>query len=89
MEIKRNISTIEAEEQDVLNMLDELYEEVKIGELTFSPSEIIRKLDPVALRCMVADEPVRYECDDCNEMFDDEDEANEHWDDEHKEEKGA
>tara|TARA_B100001939_G_scaffold263695_1_gene230887 strand:- start:279 stop:485 length:207 start_codon:yes stop_codon:yes gene_type:complete len=31
-------------------MLDEIYGEVKLGNLTFSPSRIIRELDPIAYR---------------------------------------
>ena len=31
-------------------LLDEIYGEVKLGNLTFSPSRIIRELDPVAYR---------------------------------------
>lgn len=33
------------------DLLDEVHEPVKIGELTFSPSRIVRELDPVAFRC--------------------------------------
>ena len=32
------------------NMLNELYPEVKIGEHTFSPAEILRRCDDVAYR---------------------------------------
>lgn len=31
-------------------LLDEIYGEVKLGNLTFSPSRIIRELDPIAYR---------------------------------------
>nr|WP_298657222.1 hypothetical protein [uncultured Flavobacterium sp.] len=58
----RVIERVEAEltpidmEQRVIDMLDECYDEVKIGGLTFSPSEIVQKLDPIAFRCMVSEE---------------------------------
>lgn len=86
MENKPRITEIEGDEQTVLDILDECYDEVKIGCLTFSPSQIIKKCDPVALRCMVADEPIKYQCDECQEMFEDNDEAIEHWNDKHLEE---
>lgn len=86
MNIKPRISELETDEQKVLDMLDECYDTVKIGGLTFSPSQIIKECDPVALRCMVSDEPIRYQCDDCKDEFDEEDEAIEHWNDTHKEE---
>ncbi len=84
MTIKPKVSEIEADEQKVLDMLDECYDDVKIGNLTFTPSQIIKDCDPVALRCMVADEPIRYVCDDCREEFDEYDEAIEHWNDTHQ-----
>ena len=43
-------------EQYTADLLDEVYPEVKIGYLTFRPSDIVKELDPVAFRCMVADE---------------------------------
>ena len=42
-------------EQKMRYMLDECYPEVKIGNLTFSPSRIVEELDPTAFRCMVSD----------------------------------
>lgn len=36
-------------------IIDETYEEVQIMGLNFSPSEIVRKLDPVAFRCYMND----------------------------------
>lgn len=35
--------------------LNEVYDDVKIGELTFSAGDIVRNLDPVAFRCGVSD----------------------------------
>ena len=32
-------------------MLDDCYEEIKIGSLTFSPSQILKECDPIAYRC--------------------------------------
>lgn len=42
-------------EQEYRDLLDEIYPEVKIGYLTFSPSRIVEELDPTAFRCGVAD----------------------------------
>lgn len=36
-------------------MLDDLYPEVQIGSLTFSPSRIVYELDPTAYRTMASD----------------------------------
>ena len=40
-------------------MLDEVYEAVHIGELTFDPSDILKSCDPVAYRVYLSD----YESD--------------------------
>lgn len=45
----------EEQKQAVRDMLDESYPEVKIGQLTFTASEIVEQLDPIAFDCMVAD----------------------------------
>ena len=36
-------------------MLDECYDEFKIGEMTFYPSDILKSCDPVAYRCGFSD----------------------------------
>ena len=35
--------------------LNDIYDDVKIGELTFSAGDIVRSLDPTAFRCGVSD----------------------------------
>lgn len=70
------IEEIEADEESYLESIDECYKPYKIGELTFYPSDILRNCDPVALRCALSDEPLRYKCP-CGKVFDDEDEAKE------------
>jgi len=52
-EIEERISILTSDEsnEEYENFLDETHEEVKIGELTFSPSRILKELDPTAFRC--------------------------------------
>ena len=40
----------------VAEMLDEVYEDVHIGNLTFLPSEVLKAVDPIAWRETVLDE---------------------------------
>jgi len=54
--------------------LDELYGEIKLGKLTFSPSKVIEKLDPIAFRCGFAD---WTDSEGWDETDDDEDEDSE------------
>lgn len=70
------VEEISADEETVLQSLDECYKPYKIGNLTFYPSQVLKECDPTAFRCMVSDEPSRYRCP-CGEVFDDEESAKE------------
>ena len=45
-------------------MLDEISEPYKIGDLTFSASDILHKCDPIAYRCAVSDWDSERESED-------------------------
>jgi len=49
------IDAEEAQEASFCEMLDEIYPEVKMGELTFYPSQILKSCDPVAYRLELTD----------------------------------
>ena len=65
-------------EEDYDNMLDECYPEVCMGSLSWSPSYVLKELDPIAYNCGFSDfqeyETV-YKCPICEEEHEDEDEA--------------
>ena len=42
-------------EQEYRDFLDEIYPEVTLGQLVFSPSRIIEELDPIAFRVGLSD----------------------------------
>ena len=42
-------------EESFDEMLDDCYPVVKIGEMTFSPSQVLKNCDPVAYRVSVSD----------------------------------
>jgi hypothetical protein len=52
--IKSELDPIDIEQRH-REMLDECYPEVKIGYLTFSPSQIVEECDPTAFRCGAVD----------------------------------
>ena len=52
--IKAELDPIDIEQRH-REMLDECYPEVKIGYLTFSPSQIVEECDPTAFRCGAVD----------------------------------
>lgn len=43
------------------DMLDEVYEEVKMGELSWLPSAMLQRMDPIAYRCYLADYSAEFE----------------------------
>jgi hypothetical protein len=49
------IDAEEAQEEGFCEMLDEMYPVVKMGELTFYPSQILKSCDPVAYRIELTD----------------------------------
>ena len=61
-------------------MLDDCCEEVKIGSLTYSPSHVLKNVDPIAYRCGFIDWL------DSENLTTDEDEADEDEADEEEEE---
>jgi len=66
------------DDDDYKQMLDDCHEEIKIGCLTFSPSQVLEECDPIAYNCGFSDyqeyEDV-WECPICDTEHDDEDEA--------------
>ena len=58
--------------------LDECFEEIHIGSLTYTPSHVLKKTDPIAYRCMLSDYENCLGYDIKEELEDDdEDEDNE------------
>lgn len=51
-------------EEYVTEMIDELYGAVEVAGLTFDPSQILRQCDPIAWRCILADEIEEVEDDE-------------------------
>lgn len=51
-------------------MLDECYEPLKLGQLTFNPSQVLKRCDPVAYRCGLNDYVDGLDLDDDPEYND-------------------
>jgi len=52
--IKEHCSPVDAE-AEFEELLDEIYEPVQMGSFEWSPSYVLKELDPVAFRCGVSD----------------------------------
>jgi hypothetical protein len=74
-----NITEIEKDEREFEDILNETYGTVEICGMTFDQGTALKELDPVAFRCAMSDEPIRYACGECGKEFeeDEQDEAEE------------
>ena len=55
-------------------LITEVYDTVSIGELTWEAGRVLRKLDPIAFRCGVADETAEIDLNDYPSDDEDDDE---------------
>jgi len=72
-----NATLKEWTDDEVRQYIDELYPEVKIGNLSFSASRIIEELDPIAFNCISSEMEDRWICNECGVEYDSEEEAEE------------
>lgn len=73
-----NAIEIEMTEEQYRDLLDEIYGDVEVCGMTFSSGRALQELDPVAFRCGLSDyssENQRWKCGECDEEFDNEDDA--------------
>jgi hypothetical protein len=65
-------------EDDYDDMLDEVYGDIEIGNLTYSTSRVLKEIDPIAYDYGFSDyQEYVYECSECGETFEDEQDAEE------------
>lgn len=71
----------ELDEDEVIAQLDEIYGEVDICGMKYSSGEALKELDPIAFREAKHDlennMESKWECGECGEQFDTEEEAEE------------
>ena len=77
----------EITDNEYKDVLDELYPELNIGDLTFYPGNVLKEMDPTAFdigKSEYEDEldTEEWECSECHSIFDSEDEAEECCEDE-------
>jgi hypothetical protein len=53
--MSKTVWTQEQLEADFAEMLDECYERIVIGTLNFSPSQVLKSVDPIAYRIAVSE----------------------------------
>lgn len=62
----------EAEYEEILN---DSYGDVSVCGITYPAGTTWKEIDPTAFRCALADQPSRWKCSDCKEIYDSEEEA--------------
>lgn len=62
-EVEEKTMTSEAVEESLKDLLDESYEPLKIGDLTFYPSQIVADCDPAMWRIMLSEHETHLEED--------------------------
>ena len=72
-----NIHEKEKDENKFEEQLNTNYPEVKIFGMIYNAGYVLKKLDPIAFRCAMADEPIIYVCGECQAEFEDNFEAEE------------
>ena len=79
-----NVTEVEREltENEFEDALNDIYGDVEIAGLTYSTGRALRELDPIAFRCGLADyedslETEEWECGECEEAYNNEDDAEE------------
>ena len=70
-----NAKQIELTDKKYEDILNEAYGDVEICGMKFSSGYALRELDPTAFRCGMADEPEKWECGECNSIYETEEEA--------------
>lgn len=68
---------VEKDEKQFEERLNDIWGTVQICGYTFDQGTALKELDPTAFDCALSDEPIQWECDECGEVFDDEDDADE------------
>jgi len=68
---------ISIEDDEYEEMLNELYGTVTVCGMEYDAGTVLKEVDPIAFRCGVADEPIKWQCGECDTIFDDRDGAEE------------
>ena len=72
-----NAQLIELAEDEYEDMLTEIYGTVTVCGMEYDSGRLLREIDPTAFRCGMSDEPERWQCDECDSEFDEQEEAEE------------
>jgi hypothetical protein len=72
-----NAQEIELTDNEFELLLNERHSEVDICGIIYAAGYALRNIDPTAFDVALADEPTRWKCDECDQEYDEESEAEE------------
>lgn len=84
-----NVKEIEKDEAEFEEMLNDNYGTATICGMEYGQGTALKELDPTAFRVAMADDPIQYQCGECDQIFEDEEEAEECCKEEEEEEDGS
>ena len=70
-----NVTEKERTEEEYENQLTDIYGDVNICGMKYPAGRALRLLDPIAFRCSLADNEIIYQCGECDEEHESEEEA--------------
>lgn len=75
---KNTVSSIEYDENEFTEYLDEIFPDCEIAGRKYSTSDALQSVDPIAFDCAMfewTNEQPKWECDTCNSQFEEEEDA--------------
>jgi len=70
-----NVTEKEMSEDEYEEYLDNIYGDVNICGYKYPSGGALKELDPIAFRCGLCEQPIKYECGKCGEIYEEEHEA--------------
>lgn len=64
-------------EEEYEDYLNECYPPVTVCGMEMQQGSILKEMDPIAFRCGLSEEPIKYECGECGTEYDNFDDAEE------------
>ncbi len=68
-----NISEVEKDEEDFIESLNDIYGMINICGYEYEAGRILREIDPIAFQCGLSDQPLQYQCGECNKIYEEDD----------------
>lgn len=72
-----DVEEVETDERDFEELLNDSFGDVNICGMNYPAGTALKKVDPIAFRVANADEPIRFKCGECDEIHEEDEDAQE------------